>query len=315
MKRALFLTSAASAALTLNARPARAALITMRVGASLEDTVRPLLWGNAGGYFRKYGLTVEPQATSSGAATIAAVVGGALEAGHTSLLSAFSAHARGVPLKFVAPGWNYIKSDPRGGLLVAKDSPLKTGRDFNGKTFAASAIGDLKSLMIRAWVDQNGGDSTTIKFVEFPSSAEVAALQAGRVDGIVAFDPWIDMALDSGVAKQIGDASAAISVKYLVTCWVATTPFISANPEATNAFYHGMCDAATNANQHPAVVDPVLAPFLRQSLADVAKSKHLPLATKLDPADIQPVIDLAARYKAIPTAFPASELLPTELKL
>ena len=312
MKRRTVL--AAAAALPAVPRGARAAGVTLHVGSSLEDTVRPLLWGINAGVFRKQGLEINVDGMGSGAATTAAVVGGALDVGHTSLLTVFAAHQRGVPIQMVAQGWNYIKSDPRGGLLVRKDAPYQTGRDFNGKTFAASAIGDLKSLVIRAWVDQHGGDSKTLKFVELPASAEVAALQAGRVDGIVAFDPWIDMALASGTIRQLADPNDAVAPRYLVTGWIARTEWIAANPAVVRGFYAGMRTSAAYANGHDAEMAPVLAPFFHQSVAELAKSRHLPLATALDPRDIQPVIDAAVRYGALPATFSASDLIAPALR-
>jgi len=308
-RSALLGTCAGTAVAALTARPAAAAPTTVHIGSALEDTVRPLLWGIDAGVFRKHGLEINVDGMGSGAATTAAVVGGALDIGHSSLLTVFSAHARGVPIQLVAQGWNYIKSDPRGGLLVRKDAPFQTGRDLNGKTFAASAIGDLKSLIIRAWVDQHGGDSKSLKFVELPASAEVAALQAGRVDGIVAFDPWIDMALASGTIRAFTDPNDAIADHYLVTGWIARTEYIAANPTTVRKFYAGMRTSATYANGHDKEMAPVLAPFFHQSFADIAKSRHLPLATSLDVREIQPVIDVCYKYGALPRTFPAAELI------
>ncbi len=313
MNRRTLLAGAAAVA-ALAPLPIRAATTTLHIGSALEDTVRPLLWGISAGVFRKEGLEINVDGMGSGAATTAAVVGGALDIGHSSLLTVFSAHQRGVPIQMVAQGWNYLKSDPRGGLLVRKDAPFQTGRDFNGKTFAASAIGDLKSLIIRAWVDQHGGDSKTLKFVELPSSAEVAALQAGRVDGIVAFDPWIDMALASGTIRQLADPNDAVAPRYLVTGWIARTDWIAANPASVRAFYAGMRTSAAYANGHDREMAPVLAPFFHQSVAELAKSRHLPLATALDPRDIQPVIDAAVRYGALPASFPATDLIAPPIR-
>jgi NitT/TauT family transport system substrate-binding protein len=300
-----YLAAAGTVALPLRVRAAD----TLRIAAALEATAVPLLYGIQSGVFRQLGLTIDVQSMSSGAAVSAAVVGGALEIGHTSLLAVLNAHVRGVPLKLIAPGWNYLNSDPRGGLLVQKDAPYRTGRDFTGKTFAASSIGDLKSLIIRAWVDKTGGDSKSIKFVEIPAAAEVPALQSGRIDGIVAFDPWIDIALASGQVRAIADPSEAIASRYLVTGWIARTDYVAANPEIARKFASGMRTSALYANGHASEMAPVLAPFLKQTVADVARARLLPLATALDPREIQPVIDIAARYGAIPNGFPASQLI------
>ena len=57
--------------------------------------------------------------------------------------------------------------------IVRKDSPIKTGRDLNGKTFAVPALMDLNQIAAMAWIDQTGGDSRTVKIVEIPASTAV----------------------------------------------------------------------------------------------------------------------------------------------
>ena len=43
-------------------------------------------------------------------------------------------------------------------MLVAKDSPLRSARDLDGKTIGVSGLNDIFSLGVRAWADQHGGD-------------------------------------------------------------------------------------------------------------------------------------------------------------
>ena len=61
--------------------------------------------------------------------------------------------------------------------------------DLNGKTAATPALNDLNQLVISTWVDKNGGDSKTMKWIEFPNSGLGAALADRLGIGFVPFSP------------------------------------------------------------------------------------------------------------------------------
>jgi len=73
-------------------------------------------------------------------------------------------------------------------------STLKPGKDFNGKTLSTAGLGTLTEYATRAWVDQNGGDQSTVKFVEMGYSVMPAALSSGRIDGTLVNEPYFSLA-------------------------------------------------------------------------------------------------------------------------
>ncbi|HEY5341826.1 MAG TPA: ABC transporter substrate-binding protein, partial [Candidatus Aquilonibacter sp.] len=147
-----------------------------------EESVTPVLWAQQSGLFRRNGLTVELDAQRSGTATAAGVAGGGYQVGKSSIVPLITAFAKGIPFVLVAPGGLYRASKPHIAMIVAVDSPIKTAADMNGKTLGVSALDDLYTLGIKAWMDKNGGDSSTLKIVELPLSAVTAAIVAGRID-------------------------------------------------------------------------------------------------------------------------------------
>jgi len=152
------------------------ALTAISIGGVPEESATPALWARQSGIFRRSGLdvTIEPQ--NSGSAISAAVVGGSYAIGKSSLVSLIIAHAKGVPFVLVAGGGLYDAKNPNFGLVVKADSPLKTAADLNGKSVAVSALNDLYAIGTKAWMDKNGGDSSTIKFLELPISAVADAI-------------------------------------------------------------------------------------------------------------------------------------------
>jgi NitT/TauT family transport system substrate-binding protein len=303
---------AAGAALALPLMRGRAAFAepaALVVASSLEDDVVPVLYAQHAGIFKRENLEVRVQPVDSGAAAAAAVAGGAVTIAKSSLMALIAAHAHGVPIQLVAPGSYYTSADPIAALIVAAQSPIKTAKDFTGKIVAGAALKDVKAIATAAWIDQHGGDSKSVRFVEVPTSAIIPALQNGRIDGATVLNPTLDQALSSGAARALAPSFSAIANRWLITAWFTTTDVIARDADLVQRFVHGVRDAAVYANAHNAQMAGVLAPFLHQDPAELAKLPRSPLGTVLDPREIQPVIDVAVTYGVVKAPFPAADLI------
>jgi ABC-type nitrate/sulfonate/bicarbonate transport system substrate-binding protein len=67
--------------------------------------------------------------------------------------------------------------------------------------------------------------------------------------------------------------------------------------------------AAAYTNSHHAETAPMIADITGIALTTIEHMVRTNCATSLNPNEIQPVIDAAAKYGAIPQPFPARELL------
>src|SRR5579863_4120670 len=72
-------------------------LPAIKIAAPPNDTVTSALYAVKSGMFKRAGLNVELNAMTSGAATAAAVAGGAVAFGNSSLITLIEAHAKHVP--------------------------------------------------------------------------------------------------------------------------------------------------------------------------------------------------------------------------
>ncbi|MFN2460659.1 MAG: ABC transporter substrate-binding protein [Candidatus Velthaea sp.] len=309
-RRSLIAGAAATAALPAFARGAGAqGAATLRVAAAPDDDITPILYGQSSGIFRKAGLDVQLQSLSSGSATAAAVAGGSIDIGKSSLMALISAHARGVLFKIVAPASVYTEASPIAGLVVAKESAIKSGRDFNGKTVSASSLKDLIAVATQAWIDQNGGDSKEVKFIEIPASAVTAALEQRKIDGATLVTPALAEALDSGKAILLGRSFSAIAKRFLVAGWFTTEEYLAKNADNVRRFVAGFREAAAFTDTHRAETVPLLANYSHLQLETIRHMVRSTAGTVLEARDMQPVIDAAVKYKVIDKAFPAQELI------
>jgi NitT/TauT family transport system substrate-binding protein len=305
--RSAFLGSAALATLAPRLGSPQT-LAPLRATSAIDDPATPFLYALQSGLFRKNGLDASIERATNGAASAAAVVGGSFETGKASVISFLSAHVHDLPLIAVAAAGDYDASNPNASLAVRSDSPIRSGADLNGKIVAVSALNDLFSIAARCWIDAHGGDSSTVKMIELPTSTAAEGVAAGRVDAAVIVEPFLDQAMQAGGIRNLGDPVAAIGRHHTDSVWFMTLDYVKKNPDVVNRFMRSIRDAAIYVNGHPAETAPLLIEFAKLKSSDVLKNRTLE-GTRLDPANFQPMIDAAARYKVIPERFDARDLI------
>ena len=312
--RTSFLAGTAAFALSPAVARAQTALMPIHMAGAVNDDVTPMLVAIANGSLKRAGMDVTLDKATSGSAVSAGIVGGTYQLGKSSVAGLITAHAKGFPFVFVAPGGLYESKAPVTALMVRSDSAIKTGADLNGKTVAVSAIGDLYTLSLKGWVDQHGGDSTTLKLTEIPLSSVPAALEAGRIDAGCLEEPEVTEALESGKTRVLGHMFDSIAPRFMYTGWFATLDFATQNRPLLDRLRAAFHDAAVYSNAHHADTVAVSSQFTLIDPAIVAKGTRVTAATALDPKLIQPVIDASAKYKTIPAAFDARDMIDPALR-
>jgi NitT/TauT family transport system substrate-binding protein len=281
----------------------------VRLAGPLTEDLTALYYAVKNGSFARAGIDLELTGTSSGAAATTAVIAGSYEIAKTSLLATFAAHLRDIPIVIVANEFYYTPRNPFALLQVAADATYRTGGDLNGKTVGIPALGDLNTLATRAWVDKNGGDWRSLKFVEIPNSAMEAALQSHRIDAAMIQSPQLDAALAAGTTKTLGDGYGAIAPTFPVGAFVARSDWAKDHADALRRFNRVLVEAAVYVNAHPAETAPLVAELTKIPLANIAKLHRSLNATSLDPALVQALIDASAKYDVIARSFPARDIV------
>lgn len=295
-------------------RGQEAPLIT--IAASTFDSSTTVVYAVNAGLFKKAGLNVAFTPMNP-AAILPALAGGAVQIAGSNLLNVIEAHARHVPFTVIAPSAVFTDADIEGyvGLIVRKDATTQTGRDLNAKTVAVPSIGDLNTIAIKAWVDKTGGESSTVHFVELPPPAALAALVDGRIDATLLTTPFLLAATDGGKVRVLNDAYTAISRRFIGLGWITTDDFAAKNRDAIDRFVRVMHDAAVYCNAHQADTVEMMATLAKADPAVEGRMKRVLFAEYLTPVMLQPLVDVAAKYKVIDAPFNAQELIsPYALK-
>jgi NitT/TauT family transport system substrate-binding protein len=283
--------------------------VTVRIASSPNDDVTPILYAMHAGLFAKAGLDVVFQKANSGSAVAAAVACGAIDIGKSSMIPLINAHVRGIAFVLVAPSSLHRSTSPDAGIVVAANGPVRRAQDLDGQVVSVAGLNDLTWLGTHAWVDKNGGDSSTIRFIEIPGSSVLSALEQGRIAAGTLSEPYITQDVRTGKARLLVDMLNGIAPRLLEAAWFTTVDYAAKNRDAVARFTSVVQQASAYCNRHPSETIGLVAAFTGIDPQTFKEIHRTYFATALLPGDIQPLIDAAAKYKLIPQAFDARELL------
>jgi len=284
---------------------AQSTLLPLRIATIPSEFAAEVYYAKDLGYFEKAGLDVQITPVQSGPAIVAALVGGAADIGYSNILSILIARDKGLPLTIVMPANLYeTKSATIGILAVTKNSPLHSGKDFNGKTVAINGLNSMPHLGARNWIDKNGGDSTTVHFIEIPFSNMGPALLSGRIDASGSFDTTSDPDLGKpgDQFRLVAQTFDSVSPNFVSGAWFSSEDFVTTHADATKRFIIALKQAATWANAHHHESAVILAKYLNVPADTYENAVRTDFATALKPDTIKPIIDLALRYGVIRAA-------------
>jgi NitT/TauT family transport system substrate-binding protein len=313
ISRTAFLRDAATLAIVV---AAGAPALAQTPEATRVNIGTPGQQGNAGvyyaqdmGFFKRIGLdaNIITLRQGSGAGVVAAVTGGTLDIGEADLISFSAAHARGIKISLLAPSAVWISTAVTAALVVPKASPVHAARDLNGKTIGVASLAGLNRVTAAAWLEQNGADLASVKFVELPSSSMPQAVTRGTVDAAVITEPTLSVALAD--SRMVAAPYDAIGKQFIETAWFASDDWIAKNPQLAVRFAVAMRDAQRWANDNPTLAQGIYAKYSGATLESLKNVVHQRYGDVLDPARMQPLVDVAFKYHVIPQPIAAKDLI------
>ena len=290
---------------------AQTSLAPIRIGTAASDLGAQVYYADDLGYFRNAGLAATISPIRGGPTIMAAVASGDLDVGWGNAIDVTVAHSRGIPITIIATATVEDQKDPGTGILaVTNASGLRTAKDLNGKTVALLSLRNFTELATRNFVDKNGGDAKTLHFVELPYSEMPAALVAGRIDAAV-----LDNTADPTLGKP-GDPLHVLSAVFFTVAprlegavWYSTTSWVTSHRQQAKAFVAVMKQTALWANDHHDDSAAILASHIARTVDQIKGSKRVIYGTDIEPALLQPELDLAYKYGLLAQPVQAREVI------
>jgi NitT/TauT family transport system substrate-binding protein len=311
--RGQFVRTCAAVAASLGvARPAFAqngAATPLVVGVLPTPDVAGVLYGRSQNTFAPAGLDVELQTMQSGADILAAAVGGSVQIGFADSYTLIQAFQHGIPLRLISPGGLYQSTAPSVKVLVHEDSSIKSAKDLAGKTLGGT-LHNILGLSVNAWLMREGVDPASVHLLTTLPSLTLTAFQARRVDAIVTFEPFLSAAEALG-ARVIGTPFDAIAPAFLASSWFGIAPWVTDHRSVVKTFTTLMTHNAAYVNAHYQEMIPMLAEFSKLTPESLSARPQSKVPPALVPAQLQPVIDTAAKFHWIPAAYKAENMMLT----
>ncbi len=148
------------------------------------------------GFYAKRGLNVAIQPGTGSADTVKAIAAGLADFGYADLTTTIVARSRDTQVRAVAQ-LGYVATT----ILWREDTPIKTLKDLEGKSFAISP-GQAQWYLMPAFCRIHNIDFKSIKIQETAPALQPAALVAKKVDFIAMFRASNDEVAEIAATKQ-----------------------------------------------------------------------------------------------------------------
>lgn len=249
------------------------------------------------GIFADHGLDVTLEVAAGGAAVVPSVVSGDYQFGFSNALSPLQAGGQGLPLLIVAPGVATTGSTEadNGAILAAPDADLTRPADLNDATVAVNALNSIGTTLVSYVVDQDGGDSSTIDFVEMGFPEMPAALASGNVDAAWIFEPFITIASGQG-ATLVSNLLVEVDPELMLSVYFTSTGYAEQNPDVVDAFVAAMTESLAYAEENPDKTRAILSTYT-EIPADLREQITLPrFPSELNVGSLDLLAGLALDY-------------------
>jgi NitT/TauT family transport system substrate-binding protein len=288
-------------------RLALAQAAKIRLGSVMVETYAEPYYAVDEGLFTRAGLDVEMSNFSNAGAVTAGGRGGAGDVGMADMIQLANAVLHGVPLGFFAGAALWTSDAPTHFMCVAKNGAVRGAKDLEGQTVAVTALKSISEIAAREWLRVGGADVDKVKILELTFASMPAALARGTVQAAFIGEPFLSAAGDDVV--RIGKPYDAIARQFYIGAWFVTRDWATKNPETARRLTQTVYDIARWANSHHADSAPILAKYTKLDVERIRAMQRTSYATSLDPRLMQPVLDVAARYKLIERPVLAADLI------
>jgi NitT/TauT family transport system substrate-binding protein len=205
-------------------------LTTLRVGVLGIATDSPIWLAEEKGFFREYGLKIEPIKFTSSETMMPILAGTDLDIGSGAPgASLYNAVIKGIDIRAVAdaatdpPGYGWSKLLIRTELI--KSGKFKTIKDLKGMTIAGAARASSSAAQVTRLLAQAGLKYSDVTRTVLPYPQHAIALQNGAIEASLTIEPFATLATDSGTAVAI-TANDAFYPNQEVSCVLCSSSLI-----------------------------------------------------------------------------------------
>jgi NitT/TauT family transport system substrate-binding protein len=262
--------------------------------------VAPVYLGIQRGFFARRGLDVTPHVAPSGSSIVSRVLERTTHFGFSNIVSMLKARQERMPVQVIAAGCSSTGDPAKDvhGVLVNRRSTIGRAKDLVGKKVAVNALDNVGDTTIKAAVEKDGGDPQSVIFVEMPFPEMWDQLATGKVDAILASEPFITQGVSRG-GRILFDNLTETFPKLQISTYFTSQQLAADRPETVTAFVEAINESMTYASSHSQEVQAVLPTYMKIT-PEMAQDIILPAwPTELDVASATTVGQSAHKYGSL----------------
>lgn len=271
-------------------------------------TSTPMYLAKDRGVFADHGLEVELIVLEDGAVAIPNTLNGQTQFSMAGFGSAAQAIEKQIPISLIGAA-NVIPTDPDSkyqAVIVNKAAGITEASQI--KTWAADSTEVDPSQAFT--IDALGGDYSALTKIAVPFPAIGDAVADGTVDAAFVNEPFLSMALETGNAEVLTYVTGDLTIPGAPgAVFISSNDYIKNNPEITAEFM----SAVQEAYQYAAANLEEVANFVPKTGLNDKVPPVVALGEYQDgplkPEQVQPLLDVFAKYGAIEGNVPAKDMI------
>jgi NitT/TauT family transport system substrate-binding protein len=198
------------------------------------------------GFFQKHlGATkLETKTFNAGGDAVTALFGNSIDASYIGPNPAINAFQ-----KSNGEAIRIISGATSGGAFLVTKRDIDSADDLKGKKVATPALGNTQDVALRAWLKENGLETTTsgggdVEIVNQENSVSLETFRSGDIAGAWVPEPWATRLVEEGDGKVLVDeADLWPNGRYVTTHLIVRTEYLTQHPDTVKALLEGHLEA------------------------------------------------------------------------
>src|SRR6266536_2332030 len=239
----------------------------LRLGYFPNITHAQALYGRATGQFeRKVGVRIEWTAFHAGPTAIESLFSDAVDATFVGPAPTINGHIKSRGAKFVIVAGS---ASGGAGLVVRRDSGIKSAKDFAGKVIATPQLGNSQDIAARIWfaekghrLQERGGD---VCLVALSHPDQLTMFKKKQIDGAWTVEPWLARLEEEGGGELfLEEKSLWPEGRYVTTHLVVNKAYLVQHRGIVRNLIMALVEATERINQDKLAARLILNEQLRK---------------------------------------------------
>jgi NitT/TauT family transport system substrate-binding protein len=234
---------------------------------------------STGAFEQKTGVPIKWSTFNAGPTAIEALFADAIDATFVGPSPAINGYLKSKGMKFVVVAGC---ASGGAGLVLRKDSGIKTEKDFSGKTIATPQLGNTQDVAARLWFDAHGyklkekGGNLTVLPLANPD--QLTLFQKKEIDGAWTVEPWLArLEIEGGGALFLDEKDLWPDGRYVTTLLIVNKSFLARNPKMIRSLLEALVEVTQKINADKAAAAKILNAELKN---ETGKALSEPIIAK-----------------------------------